>query len=243
MPLYIYKAVDRKGQVIRNRVEELNRHVLLGKLKKNGYMPIKVTQIRMSKKANNIRKKQKKNIESSGSILKTVREHQANMNTMSRAEMIKKDKNIVCLLVGDGELVDTIQKQCEEYGISQYVRFLGVRSDIQELLMCLDLFIMPSLYEGLPVSMIEVQASGVPALISDAISSEVKINSNVEFCSLNDNANIWADVGFTMISKGRVDEISNIVNAGYDINATVMKYKEVIEYVNVDDKVNDFKMC
>jgi len=91
MPLYIYKAVDRKGQVIRNRVEELNRHILLSKLKKNGFMPIKVTQIRMSKKANNIRKKQKKNIESSGSVLKSVRERQANINTMSRAEMFKKD--------------------------------------------------------------------------------------------------------------------------------------------------------
>lgn len=91
MPLYIYKAVDRKGQVIRNRVEEINRFVLLNKLKKNGFMPIKVTQIQMSKKANNIRKKQKKNIERSGSVLKTVRERQANMNTMSKAEIFKRD--------------------------------------------------------------------------------------------------------------------------------------------------------
>lgn len=144
------------------------------------------------------------------------------------AEMIKKDKNIVCLLIGDGELMDATQKQCKMYGISQYVRFLGVRSDISELLMCMDVFIMPSLYEGLPVSMIEVQASGVPALISDTISSEVKINSNVELFSLDFNAKIWADTAFSMIGKGRLYENQDITNAGYDINATAMKYIELI---------------
>ena len=60
MPLYIYKAVDKNKQVVRNRVEAVNRFVLLKKLKKNGFMPIKVTQVQMSGKANNLRKKQKK---------------------------------------------------------------------------------------------------------------------------------------------------------------------------------------
>lgn len=93
MPLYIYKAVDKNGQVIRNRVEEINRFILLKKLKRNGFMPIKVTQIRMTNKAKKIGKKQKKNVESSGSILKTVREREASINansTMSKAEAFKK---------------------------------------------------------------------------------------------------------------------------------------------------------
>ena len=91
MPLYRYKAVDRSGQVIINRVEEMNRFVLLNKLKKNGFMPIQVTQIRMSNRANNIRKKQKKNVESSGSILKNLREREASIGTMSKAQAFKKD--------------------------------------------------------------------------------------------------------------------------------------------------------
>ncbi len=91
MPLYVYKAVDKDGQVIRNRVEEVNRFILLKKLKRNGFMPIKVTQIQMSNRANKIRKKQKKNMETSDSILKTVRERQRNMNTMSKTEAIKQD--------------------------------------------------------------------------------------------------------------------------------------------------------
>jgi len=91
MPLYIYKAVDRKGQVVRNRVEAVNRFILLKKLKKNGFMPIKVTQVQMSGKANNLRKKQKKNVESNGSMLKELRTRQNNMGTMSKAEIFKRD--------------------------------------------------------------------------------------------------------------------------------------------------------
>lgn len=91
MPLYIYKAVDRKGQVVRNRVEEINRFILLKKLKRNGFMPIKVTQIQMSNKASKMRKKQKKNIESSDSILKNVRERQRQTNAISKKEIFKQD--------------------------------------------------------------------------------------------------------------------------------------------------------
>lgn len=86
MPLYIYKAVTEKGQVVRNRVEELNRFVLLKKLKNNGLMPIKVTQIQVSKRAGRVIKKQKKNVESSDSVLKTVREQEIARNMTSKTK-------------------------------------------------------------------------------------------------------------------------------------------------------------
>lgn len=84
MPLYIYKAVTANGQVVRNRVEELNRFVLLKKLKNNGMMPIKVTQIQMSAKASKTAKKQKKNVESSNSVLKRVREQEIARNMKAK---------------------------------------------------------------------------------------------------------------------------------------------------------------
>lgn len=86
MPLYRYKAVTSKGQVVINRVEELNRFVLLRKLKNNGLMPIKVTQIQTNRKANNIVKKQKKNVESSDSVLKTVREQEIARSMKSKTK-------------------------------------------------------------------------------------------------------------------------------------------------------------
>ena len=76
MPLYIYKAVTKNGQVVRNRVEELNKFILLRKLKSNGLMPIKVTQIQMNRKASKVVKNQKKNVERSDSVLKTVRQQE-----------------------------------------------------------------------------------------------------------------------------------------------------------------------
>lgn len=86
MPLYIYKAVSNKGQVVSNRVEELNKFVLLKKLKNNGLMPISVTQIRMSAKANKAVKKQRKNIETSDSALKTVREQEIAKSVSSKSK-------------------------------------------------------------------------------------------------------------------------------------------------------------
>ncbi len=88
MPLYVYKAVDKNGLVVRNRVEEINRYVLLKKIKRNGYMPISVNQIQMSNKASKMRKKHKKNIETNDSILKTVRQKDTSM--MSGSESFKK---------------------------------------------------------------------------------------------------------------------------------------------------------
>lgn len=91
MPLYIYKAVTEKGQVVRNRVEELNRFVLLKKLKNNGLMPIKVTQVQTNRKANNLIKKQKKNVESSDSVLKAVREQEIERNMKSKTKKFAED--------------------------------------------------------------------------------------------------------------------------------------------------------
>ena len=90
MPLYIYRAVDRDGQVIRNRVEEVNRFILLQKIKKNGYMPINVTQIQMSNRANKIMKKKKRNLESSDSVLKTMRQRELNNSTKTNSELFKE---------------------------------------------------------------------------------------------------------------------------------------------------------
>ena len=96
MPLYIYKAVTEKGQIVRNRVEELNKFVLLKKLKNNGLMPIKVTQIQVNKKASKIIKKQKKNVESSDSVLKNVRAQEIARNMESRSSRFaQKAKKIL----------------------------------------------------------------------------------------------------------------------------------------------------
>lgn len=74
MPLYMYKAITEKGQILRNKVEAQDKFELLTKLKNNGFTPIKVTKIKLDKKITKQNLKKKKNIETKDSILKTVRE-------------------------------------------------------------------------------------------------------------------------------------------------------------------------
>lgn len=80
MPLYIYRAVTRNGEIVKNRVEELNKFILLRKLKKNELQPISVVPIRISKFGFGSSRKQKRNVESSNSVLKTVRDKEIERN-------------------------------------------------------------------------------------------------------------------------------------------------------------------
>lgn len=91
MPIYIYKAATKDGLVVRNRVEEINKFILLRRLKNNNLLPISITQI--NAKGNRKLKKQKKNVESSTSILKTIRSKQIEKSMMSRSERIKQKLN------------------------------------------------------------------------------------------------------------------------------------------------------
>ena len=79
------------------------------------------------------------------------------------------------MLVGDGPLRNEIEQKAKELHIENEVLFLGIRSDINRLLQAFDVFVFPSLHEGLPVSLIEAQGSGLPCIISDQISKEVDL--------------------------------------------------------------------
>ena len=95
MPFYIYKAATREGEVVRNKVEELNMYILLKKLKKAGLMPIKITAL--NRKVGKSFKKQKRNIEGSNSVLKTVREQEIakGVNTSRSKEIWQKTKEVL----------------------------------------------------------------------------------------------------------------------------------------------------
>ena len=85
-------------------------------------------------------------------------------------EIHDRNADAVLLLVGGGELDDSlkneIKQKVEDLGLTDCVQFLGVREDVNELMQAFDLFLLPSLFEGLPVTMVEAQASGLPCVIS-----------------------------------------------------------------------------
>lgn len=133
-------------------------------------------------------------------------------------ECLKINSNIKLLLVGDGDDKKKIEEEAAKLKIQDKVIFAGVRKDIPKLLQVMDVFVFPSLYEGLPVTMIEVQAAGIPCVISNSISEECIITNNLVISkSLEDSQKHWAEIILEKIHNKREDHIDEIRAAGYDV--------------------------
>ena len=105
---------------------------------------------------------------------------------------LKINNDAILVLIGTGKLKKSIEKLVKKNKIEDHVYFLGVRSDIPELLHIMDALIFPSLYEGLPLTLIEAQMAKVPCLVSDRVTKDVKISNLLYFESLNHSADDWA---------------------------------------------------
>lgn len=106
-------------------------------------------------------------------------------------ELLKKESSSLLLLVGVGEQEKEVKKQVKNLQIEKNVRFLGNRSDVAELYQAMDVFVMPSFFEGIPVVGIEAQFSGLPCIFSDKVPKEVKFDSKVRFVSLSNGYEEW----------------------------------------------------
>ena len=137
------------------------------------------------------------------------------------SSLLKENDSYILLLVGDGELRQPIEEKVTNILIQDKVKFLGVREDVSRLLSASDLFLFPSHFEGLPLSLIEAQASSLPCLISNAIPNEVIVTDLIQTLSLSDSAKIWSDKVKDIVSKecDRKPRMSNELNE-YDITKT-----------------------
>lgn len=117
---------------------------------------------------------------------------------------------------------DKIKEKVKELNLQDKVLFLGNRNDVNELMQAMDIFLFPSHYEGLPVTLVEAQASGLPIIKSNNVPDQCKITPNVWSLSLDDNVNIWVNK-IIEVSKSfeRKDTSKYIKDAGYDINSNV----------------------
>lgn len=123
------------------------------------------------------------------------------------------------LLVGDGVLRPDVEQQAEALGIRDRVLFTGVRTDVDRLLQAMDVFLMPSLFEGLPVSIVEAQAAGLPCLISDKVPIECKKTELVTQIPLEASPAEWAEAVLSAAEAPRGDTLAQIREAGFDIRA------------------------
>lgn len=107
-------------------------------------------------------------------------------------EYLKMNPDAVLILIGDGELQEEIKTLVKKMRIEDRIFFLGTRSDIPELLYVMDVMLFPSIFEGMPVTLIEAQVAGIPCLVSDRVTQEVKISNLIHFESLDKTAEEWA---------------------------------------------------
>lgn len=135
------------------------------------------------------------------------------------AEIKRKRANAVLLLVGDGDLRQEMEKKAALLGISDSVIFTGVRSDVSDLMQVMDCFVFPSLYEGLPVTLMEAQAAGLPCIVSDGVPVECDKTGLVRHFPLSVGAAHWAEEILKIPASSRRDTSDQIVQAGYDIAA------------------------
>lgn len=141
--------------------------------------------------------------------------------------LLKKEPNAALLLVGGGEGMPKIQAKAQELGIAERVRFLGVRSDVADLMQAMDVFVFPSFYEGLPVTMVEAQASGLPCIISDKVPPECILTDGlVNIMPLSASPEAWAEKILAMRAVPRTDRHEEIAAHGFDITTEAVKLQE-----------------
>lgn len=146
-------------------------------------------------------------------------------------EIYQRDPTTIFLWVGDGVLHQEVEIEIRRYGLQEAVLMLGVRSDVNELLQAMDVFILPSLFEGLGIAAIEAQAAGLPCYCSDVIPSEVAITDLCHFLPLG-KPKMWADE-ILGTSVERRDTKQEIISHGYDVRNTA-KWLEAF-YCNLND--------
>ncbi|WPC17397.1 glycosyltransferase [Pediococcus inopinatus] len=135
------------------------------------------------------------------------------------SSLARKDKSAKLVLVGVGSLKAKIKALVKENQIEDKVLFLGEQDNVNEVLQAMDVFVLPSLYEGLPVVGVEAQSAGLKCVFSDTITQEADITGNVQFVKLN-SVNSWVNAIEKCKRYSRINQLSAVTEAGYDIKLT-----------------------
>lgn len=147
------------------------------------------------------------------------------------ARFLQRKPNAQLMLVGDGSLREQTERIVREKGLEAHVTFLGVRKDIPNVIGAFDLFLLPSLFEGLGNVLIEAQAGGVPCLVSEQIPAEANLQIElVQRLSLRMEPDIWADRMEWMLHTPRPAwdvRYKSLAQRGYDIASSVRRLETI----------------
>lgn len=152
----------------------------------------------------------------------------------------KQNSNSILLLAGQGPLMEEIKSKVESLGLEKFVIFLGQIDDADKLYQAIDIFVLPSLYEGLPVVGVEAQATGLLCELSSNMTKGTKILDTTRFISLDKSAKEWASIILDDYSKfKRYDTTADITKSNFNIKKETIKlenkyYKLIIALKGTD---------
>ncbi|PIC99892.1 glycosyltransferase [Sporosarcina sp. P29] len=138
--------------------------------------------------------------------------------------LVKKSDRYVLLFVGNGILEDTLKKCVQDKGLVDNIIFLGVRKDIAELMNIADIFLLPSMHEGFPVTLIEAQSTGINILASSEITKETAITDLIEYISI-EKEELWVEKIINTKIENRNSRSEDIKREGYSIKEQAIKYE------------------
>ena len=145
------------------------------------------------------------------------------------AAIYADNPNARLILLGEGPLMQEVREQVKEAGLPDAVRFMGNRTNVSEYYQAFDLLIFPSIYEGLPGTVVEAQTSGCKCLISDTITEEVDVTELIERCSLKQSAEKWKEKALQIYPYERSSHVEAVSKAGFSVKEQIRKYEELYE--------------
>lgn len=143
-------------------------------------------------------------------------------------EIYKQNANSLLLLAGQGPLMKEIEIKVKNWGLEKNVRFLGQRKDINELYQAMDLFLFPSLYEGLGMVAVEAQVSGLPCVVSTEIPEIAKVTEKITFINLENKIETWTEIIFKYLK--------NINRKNINFTDGIRKYDIIKETTKLEKK-------
>lgn len=147
------------------------------------------------------------------------------------AEYRKLIPNSKLLLVGDGVMRQEVETLVDELDLSSFVIFAGLRTDIPEMLQAIDYFVFPSIWEGMPLSVLEALSSGITCIISDHITKDVMIGSHIHSMAIEKEPMEWAkyinEYQLPMRMDACKESANAITEAGYNIKTEAGKLREI----------------
>ena len=158
-----------------------------------------------------------------------MKNHKYMLQILKQCIEIEKEKKLpetMLMFLGDGELKEEMMKQAAAMGISSRVLFMGNRRDVYRYYQAMDYFLLPSLYEGLPGTAVEAQASGLPGIMSDTVTREALVTELLQVRSIKEDPKVWAEEILKSDKTDRTVYAQKVKDASFDIKEQAKRMQE-----------------